>query len=140
MATEPQLNSEMKWHVLPWAVPRYELYLPTTLNSGQSFRWIKLCSSITASDTPVASPVPATDHQAVYSTALQGYWIALKQDLKKNQLLFQTNGPLEKVQDLLKDYFQLETPLLPLFEDWASRDDHFKTKAFKSFQGLRILR
>lgn len=40
---------------------------------------------------------------------------------------------------ILNDYFNISTDTIKLYEDWSSRDDHFKNKSIK-YLGIRVLR
>lgn len=40
---------------------------------------------------------------------------------------------------ILKDYFNMSTDTTKLYEDWSSRDNHFKNKSIK-YLGIRVLR
>lgn len=43
---------------------------------------------------------------------------------------------------LLKSYFQLDTPLAPLYAEWAAKDAHFKKKVEvegERLEGIRVL-
>lgn len=44
---------------------------------------------------------------------------------------------------LLRSYFQLDTPLVPLYSDWSEHDDKFKRKMGREgprLEGIRVLK
>ncbi|KAI9866503.1 MAG: 8-oxoguanine glycosylase ogg1 [Trichoglossum hirsutum] len=119
-----------EWRKLP--VNLSELCINTTLRCGQSFRSCALQGRILSlrqdpthlhyraifpvrpADPP--SPTPSASPSLVGSTA-EG----------------------DDTEDLIRRYFNLNTNLTELYEQWSSADSNFKRKAPK-FTGVRILR
>ncbi|TLD26235.1 N-glycosylase/DNA lyase [Venturia nashicola] len=117
------------WRKLPISLP--ELCINTTLRCGQSFRWRR-------------------SGEDEWSLALHNRILSLKQDPEAlhYRAIFPTSSPLpspppltveeDDTLDLIKHYFNLRPNLGQLYEQWASGDSNFKTKAPK-FTGVRIL-
>ncbi|KND04640.1 8-oxoguanine DNA-glycosylase (ogg) [Spizellomyces punctatus DAOM BR117] len=104
------------WHCL--SVKPEELRLDTTLNCGQSFRWVN-----------------TGDNQ--WTSVLSGRIITLRQT--DDDILYRTPGDnVGDVAELLRDYFQLDVDLGELYKQWRT-DANFEKKAGR-FMGIRILR
>ncbi|KAI9203147.1 N-glycosylase/DNA lyase [Polychytrium aggregatum] len=104
----------------PWlrlGVSAAELRADTTLNCGQSFRW-----------------VASGEHE--WSAALWGCLVSIKQT--DSDIYFRTSGDPEETRDCLNDYFQLKVKLADLYDAWRT-DVNFKKKA-GNLAGIRILR
>lgn len=101
--------------------PESELGLAATLNSGQSFRWVKI------------------DHGEIYRGVFAGRVWTLKQN--KTHLLYSVHGPLSddpKNKKILSRYLRKEISLKTNIKKWSSVDPHFE-KACKTVKGVRIL-
>ncbi|KAF5677976.1 n-glycosylase DNA lyase [Fusarium heterosporum] len=111
-----------EWYKLP--VTLGELCINTTLRCGQSFRWQKI------------------NHE--WTCTLHGRLLHLKQDA--THLHYRVTFPAPKpktlppndTEALLRHYFNLDTSLEPLYQQWADADANFRKKA-PQFQGVRIL-
>ncbi|KAI8823472.1 DNA N-glycosylase [Fimicolochytrium jonesii] len=123
------LTTPGKWESL--RVTPADLRLDTTLNCGQSFRWVKT-------------------GEEEWTSVLKGKIVSLRQE--ESDILFKlheqtagdefaTTAPLESQEafrPVLEDYFQLNVDLKGLYEKWKM-DLNFKKKA-SFFAGIRILR
>lgn len=98
-------------------VPPEELRCDVTLVCGQSFRW-----------KPVA--------QNTWRGVIGSYIVTLRQTA--DDVLCQA-VPNDDIAPLLRDYFQLRTPLVPLYQQWRELDARFAAIA-PAFPGLRVLR
>ncbi|MCS6950862.1 MAG: hypothetical protein NZ520_10420 [bacterium] len=103
------------WRAL--AVPPEELRCEVTLFCGQSFRW---------------RAVGENEWRGVVGSSV----ITLRQT--ESDVLYQAVTS-EDVAPLLHDYFQLHTPLAPLYAQWCRADAYFARVA-PAFPGLRVLR
>ncbi|GAA6055760.1 hypothetical protein JCM3770_006148, partial [Rhodotorula araucariae] len=132
---------------------RTELHLASCLPSGQSFRWHRLTPPVaTLPDSPSTPPVP--DSADEWAFAAHDRTVVLRQD--DNGLHYRALHPFtpphtayladvasDTTLPFLRAYFQLATPLAPLYADWAARDDRFKRKLdFERdrLAGIRVLK
>lgn len=110
------------WRVLRGAGPQ-ELRVDTTLNCGQAFRWV------------------ATGENE-WTGELAGMVVSLMQTPTEVHYCVRSDAARTTdadVEDVLRDYFQLDVNLTKLYADWSERDAVFKKRA-QSFMGIRILR
>ena len=116
------------WRHLPCL--RSELRLDITLKCGQSFRWRLLEPGPSWPPPPCAGPVFAGVLRAQLLLLAQDeeqlYWLAADTD----------TGDTEAQ---LRDYFQLDTNLGQLYQQWAANDAIFE-KLSSVYPGVRILR
>ncbi|GAA6004615.1 hypothetical protein JCM10207_000956 [Rhodosporidiobolus poonsookiae] len=133
-----------------------ELNLATVCASGQSFRWHR--SALTATKADVtgstnAFPAPRDDAEE-WAYGWNDRTVVLRQD--EQGLYYRSLYPYAPphtafLADLEKDttlafirrYFQLDTPLLPLYAQWSAQDAKFKRKLETSgdvLQGIRVLK
>ncbi|XP_059571969.1 N-glycosylase/DNA lyase isoform X4 [Alligator mississippiensis] len=109
------------WHALPCA--RSELRLDLVLSCGQAFRW--------------------RERSAGHWTGeLGGRVWTLRQT--EEQLWFTVHAgpdpdPEPDPGRILRDYFQLDVPLAPLYAAWAAADPRFQ-RAAAACPGVRVLR
>ncbi|MCS6829025.1 MAG: hypothetical protein NZ749_00110 [bacterium] len=94
-----------------------ELRCDVTLVCGQSFRW---------------KPIAQNEWRGVISSCV----ITLRQTAY--DVLYRSI-PKDDVAPLLRDYFQLHVPLVPLYGQWCQADARFASVA-PAFPGLRVLR
>ncbi|GAA6012079.1 hypothetical protein JCM11491_001743 [Sporobolomyces phaffii] len=131
-------------------VHRHELHLATVLKSGQSFRWHR-------SSPPVATR-PATDSDEEWSFGWGDRTVVLRQDddgvhyralypSKPPHTAYWADVKNDTTRPLLVDYFQLATPLAPLYDQWSAADPKFATKINldpdtheRSLRGIRVLK
>lgn len=136
------------------AVRLAELNLDLTLPSGQCFRWKKL---------------PLTESTHHWVGVVDGLVIDLTQDAQREQLEYtvlngtnaasgDSDGPVIKkmrtkalesssnrnvsqkaVENLLNSYFQLDTSLASLYQEWSKCDRDIFAKLSPKFTGIRVL-
>ena len=122
-------------------VPLQELSLKFTLPSGQSFRWRKRA--------------PSPDHKwDVWVGVIGQNVVSLTQDEKAGLLHYDflnrdfsttsASGDRKRVkrgdeEAVIRDYFQLDTSLRDLYQEWRERDARFCSVADR-FPGVRVLR
>ncbi|MCP9263306.1 N-glycosylase/DNA lyase [Dirofilaria immitis] len=115
-----------------------ELNLAAVLLSGQSFRWKKLARDDEANNAPSSENI-------FCGIAKHRVWKIWREN--DDQLGYEVLGRFSKARnsdlDALKDYFQLDIKLAPLYKLWAENDKHFahllenyRTK----LEGIRVLR
>ncbi|CAG9533829.1 unnamed protein product [Cercopithifilaria johnstoni] len=114
-----------------------ELNLGAVLLSGQSFRWKK---SVESNGKNTAS----SSNDLFLGVAKHRIWKVWREN--DEQLGYEVLAKFSKARgsdlDVLKDYFQLNIKLVPLYKLWAENDKHFahllenhRTK----FEGIRVL-
>ncbi|AOW01620.1 YALI0B12870p [Yarrowia lipolytica CLIB122] len=122
--------SEKTLQKLPWnrlGLAKTDANLEILLKCGQSFRWTKI-------------EHPNNNYWII---GMEGRGIVLNQ--KDDDTMWaevSDKGKPVKSRDtaaILNDYFNISTDTIKLYEDWSSRDDHFKNKSIK-YLGIRVLR
>jgi N-glycosylase/DNA lyase len=103
------------WRAL--GVSAEELRCDVTLVCGQSFRW---------------KPIAENEWRGVIGS----YVVTLRQTAEE---VLYYSIPDDNIAPLLRDYFQLDVPLAPLYRQWSEADARFATIA-PAFPGLRVLR
>ncbi|GAA5989350.1 hypothetical protein JCM10908_001273 [Rhodotorula pacifica] len=139
-------------------ITRNELHLASTLPSGQSFRWHRLPPPhATLPDQPLKGldqGEGVAEGAEEWAFGWQDRTVVLRQDDQgiHYRALYPHKPPhdayvadLEKdtTRGLLTTYFQLDTPLEPLYADWSNRDPKFKRKIEREKErlgGIRVLR
>ena len=118
------------WHAL--AVPKAELRLHVTLENGQCFGWTRQ-----PGDDPVWVGVFGRRLLALKEVEDD----CLFRCLSGSQCDHTTSSSASPtaLADELRDYFQLSTPLQPLYKQWSSSDERMATVA-QVLPGMRILR
>ncbi len=125
-----------------------QLSLAAVLKCGQSFRWSIYPLFATEALQPVET---RPTHE--YRLCLKDRVICLRQS--SNILFYRAIFPDEpnaivesssmaqsrdaETLEFVRDYFQLETDLLKLYEEWSARDPVF-CKLKHRFEGIRMLR
>ena len=120
------LSSMKCFEAIPWKslkCSRDQIRLDIVLKCGQSFRWTK------------------TDDSLFKGVLANRLWM-LKQE--KYEILYKTISEVKTEDkmgedDILKDYFQLDIDLVPLYKSWAASDSVFEDVA-TTFSGVRMLR
>ncbi|KWU46465.1 DNA glycosylase [Rhodotorula sp. JG-1b] len=139
-------------------VTRSELHLASTLPSGQSFRWHRLSPPhATLPDGPLSgtdAPKPVAEGAEEWAFGWADRTVVLRQDDNgiHYRALYPSKPPHEAyladletdtTRSLLRTYFQLDTPLEPLYADWSTRDPKFDRKIQREKErlgGIRVLR
>jgi N-glycosylase/DNA lyase len=113
------------WHAL--AASPAELRLQSTLENGQCFGWHKQ-----PGEDPVWVGVLGRRLLMLRETAT---------DTEYRCLTSSGGGhdDTDAIGHELRDYFQLSTPLVPLYEEWSAADTRMKTVA-SCLPGMRVLR
>ncbi|GAA5933050.1 8-oxoguanine glycosylase OGG1 [Sporobolomyces koalae] len=129
-----------------------ELQLATVLKSGQSFRWHR-SSPVAATLPPSATPDTAEGEE--WSFGCQDRTVVLRQDdhgvhyralypFKPPHAAYLADVAHDTTRSMLVDYFQLDTPLAPLYDTWSARDSSFKRKIESDsdgrLRGIRVLK
>ncbi|KAM0792354.1 hypothetical protein ACM66B_005034 [Microbotryomycetes sp. NB124-2] len=146
-----------------------ELQLATVLKSGQAFRWARF-DTVQATkpdgvglneqlklETGDASSSHDGSNASIggeeWAMGWQDRTVILRQDAKgiHYRALYPFQPPhtsyiadLEQdtTRKMLVSYFQLDTPLAPLYAEWAAKDPHFKRKVEREgerLEGIRVL-
>mmetsp|Transcript_7833 Transcript_7833/g.12942 ORF Transcript_7833/g.12942 Transcript_7833/m.12942 type:complete len:753 (-) Transcript_7833:49-2307(-) len=132
-----KLAQENEW--IDLNVPPHELRPSATLTNGQCFNWMVV-------DTDESSDAINSPRQSAWGTHDAKEWIGPLCDrvlsIKETPTttMFRVlHGPTEGTKEYLQQYFRLETPLLPLYEEWSKADARMK-KIAAAIPGVRILR
>lgn len=67
------------------------------------------------------------------------HWVISIRETPTTTMCRVLHGPTDGVEEYLRDYFQLDTPLAPLYEEWGKCDDRLRRIA-EVIPGVRILR
>ncbi|TIB72058.1 DNA glycosylase [Wallemia mellicola] len=101
----------------------FNINISIVLKCGQSFRWMH----------------NSTTNE--FSLALNDRTIILKQDNVKELDFRSIPSNFDSDKSFIHDYFQLDTRIIDLYDDWSARDRHFKSiKDTNKFDGILILR
>ncbi|BGP37842.1 8-oxoguanine glycosylase ogg1 [Rhodotorula kratochvilovae] len=137
---------------------RAELQLASCLPSGQSFRWHRLAPPIATLPDPLpgssAPPSALPDSAEEWAYGWQDRTVVLRQDddglhyralypFKPPHTAYLADLASDTTLPFLRSYFQLATPLAPLYANWAARDDKFKRKLEREgerLEGIRVLK
>lgn len=132
-----KLAPENEW--IDLGVPPKELRPSNTLTNGQCFNWIVV-------DTEEVSEESSSKRQSAWGTHDAKEWIGPLGDrvlsikeTSKTTLFRVVHGPTEGVNEYLQQYFRLETPLAPLYQEWSKADKRL-AKIASCIPGVRILR
>ncbi len=132
-----KLTKENEW--IDLNVPPEELRPSATLTNGQCFNWMVV-------DTDESPDAINSPRQSAWGTHDAKEWVGPLGDrvlsIKETPTttLFRVlHGPTEGAKEYLQEYFRLETPLSPLYEEWSKTDTRLK-KIATAIPGVRILR
>ena len=132
-----EITKENKW--IDLEVPPSELRPSATLTNGQCFNWLV----VETDESPDASNSPRL---SAWGTHDAKEWIgpldcrvfSIK-ETPTTTLFRVLYGSTEGASEYLNQYFRLETPLTPLYEEWSKADPRLKRIA-AAIPGVRILR
>lgn len=132
-----KLAQENEW--IDLGVRPKELRPSATLTNGQCFNWMVVITE----ESPGAINSP---RQSAWGTHDAKEWIGPLGDrvfsIKETSTTtwFRVlHGPTEGTEEYLQQYFRLETPLAPLYEEWSKSDARL-AKIAAAVPGVRILR
>ena len=119
---------------IPWKrlkCTKKQLRLDIVLKCGQSFRWEEV-------------PEALNERKSWIGVLQSKVWQLAQED---SHILYRTISSIEDKSDetkveeeaILKDYFQLQVDLEPLYKKWSQNDPFFE-KISEDFGGVRILR
>lgn len=128
-----QISPHNKW--IDLQVPPQELRPSATLTTGQSFSWMVVMDSITDQSTSSAWG----RHDETMWIAPIGNQIITIKETPSTTMYRVVHGDEENITPFLVDYFQLETPLDPLYSKWSERDERL-AKIANVIPGVRIIR
>ena len=145
-------NEWIDLHVLP-----EELRPSNCLTTGQAFSWLviesdygdevegngptKLESNLDADFKQEQQQQQSAwgVHDAKEWVGPLDKWVISIRETPTTSLYRVLHGPTDGVEEYLRDYFQLDTPLAPLYEEWSKSDDRLRRIA-EVIPGVRILR
>ena len=145
-------NEWVDLHVLP-----EELRPSNCLTTGQAFSWLvvesdysdevggngpaKLESNLDAEFKQEQQHQQSAwgVHDAMEWVGPLDNWVISVRETPTTSLYRVLHGPTDGVEEYLRDYFQLDTPLAPLYDEWGKCDDRLRRIA-EVIPGVRILR
>jgi N-glycosylase/DNA lyase len=139
-----KISSENPWMDLQ--VPPHELRPSTTLTTGQCFNWM-----VVHDDTIDLNNSNSTQSasSSAWGTHNETEWVGPVQDLVLSiretpsttlyRILHGPSDPDVNMTHYLADYFQLDTPLEPLYREWSANDERL-SKIAPVIPGVRIIR
>ena len=149
-----KIAPENKWMDLQ--VHPEELRPSATLTTGQCFNWMVVrvqhddddCKNIDGKNSSSSSQLSQAQSSSAWGTHDETEWIGPVQDMvlsiretPTTTLYRVLHGPTgtEDISDFLADYFQLATPLVPLYNSWSANDERL-AKIASVIPGVRIIR
>ena len=124
-------------------VPAKELRPSSTLTNGQCFNWLVVDVDPTG---PGATISPQKEPQSAWGTHDATEWVGPLQhrvisirETPTTTLFRVLHGPEDGVEEFLRRYFRLETPLAPLYSEWSQADARL-AKIAAAIPGVRMLR
>lgn len=127
------------------------LQLTISNKCGQSFRWHQSKKQVIEVPTGSVSTTRLGSDlgfETEWSYCLHDRVVCLRQDIKRDQILFKPIFPngrvadpsdLESTEAWVRDYLNLDVPLEQLYTIWSGRDPVFAELAGR-FSGIRMLR
>jgi N-glycosylase/DNA lyase len=139
-----QISSTKSW--IDLQVPPEELRPSSTLTTGQCFHWIAIEESNNFGPDTIPSRTKESSTSA-WGTHKATAWIGVLEErvlmikeTSNTTLAYVVHGSSDDVKPLLRAYFQLQTPLAPLYEKWSVADPNwFARLPLSVFQGVRVL-
>lgn len=135
----------------PWCdlqVPPQELRPSSTLTTGQCFNWMVVHDDINHLNSTSSS----SSTQSAWGTHNETEWVGPVQEFvlsireTPSTTLYRVlrsptgfDGEGIDMRDYLADYFQLDTPLEPLYSSWSENDERL-SKIAPVIPGVRIIR
>jgi N-glycosylase/DNA lyase len=121
-------------------VPPKELRPSATLTNGQCFNWMVVETEEQSPDV-ISSPRKSAwgTHDAKEWIGPLGDRVLSIKETPTTTLFRVLHGPTEGTKEYLQQYFRLETPLAPLYDEWSKSDPRI-AKIAASIPGVRILR
>lgn len=139
-----QISSTKSW--IDLQVPPEELRPSSTLTTGQCFQWIAIEESkissldIITSRTKESSTSAWGSHKATAWIGVLEERVLIIKETSKSTLVYVVYGSSEDIKPILRAYFQLQTPLAPLYQKWSVADPNwFGHLPLDVFQGVRVL-
>jgi len=122
-------------------VPAVELRPSATLTTGQAFNWMVVETELEAITNTKLSPSKSAwgVHNAREWIGPLGNRVISIRETPTTTLFRVLYGQVDEVKEYLHQYFRLETPLAPLYEEWSNQDKRLARIA-KAIPGVRILR
>lgn len=122
-------------------VPPEELRPSNCLTTGQAFSWLVVESGDDGDDDGIANTQASAwgVHDAKEWVGPLDNWVISIRETPTTTLYRVLHGPTDGVEEYLRDYFQLDIPLTPLYDEWGQCDDRLRRIA-EVIPGLRILR
>jgi N-glycosylase/DNA lyase len=145
-----KLSPENEW--IDLKIPPKELRPCCTLTNGQSFNWVVVCRNDL--NTACEGKTPSPSKISAWGTSNETEWIGPIQDwvlsiremptttlarvlVSPQHVSKQTEE--KKLKELLFEYFQLSTPLEPLYAKWGQHDTRL-AKIAPVLPGVRVVR
>ncbi|GAA5951726.1 hypothetical protein JCM3765_003096 [Sporobolomyces pararoseus] len=134
-----------------------ELQLATALKSGQSFRWHRTPLHATRTTATQEATEGIEEEADEWSFGWGDRTVVLRQDergvhyrslypVKSPHSAYLADLANDTTRPLLVDYFQLSTPLAPLYNQWSRADSQFARKIQvddqhdRKLRGIRVLK
>jgi N-glycosylase/DNA lyase len=134
-----QIAPENDWVDLN--VPPDELRPSATLTTGQCFSWLVVqdeCSDSSSNKQQQQQSAWGVHDAKEWIGPLGNRCLSIRETATTTMYRVLA-GPTDGVDEYLRDYFQLDVPLAPLYEEW-SRHDKRLARIGKVIRGVRILR
>jgi len=119
-----------------------ELRASATLTTGQCFNWVVVQrddlneNKLVNSDT--SSSAWGSAHETEWIGAIKNHVLCIR-ETSTTTMYRVLHGREDNVTTILKDYFQVEVALYPLYQEWSENDERL-AKIATVIPGVRILR
>jgi len=131
-----KISPENQW--IDLKIPPQELRPSTTLTTGQCFNWMVVQDDLNDKSLLQSSSAWGTHNETEWVGPVENFVIGIK-ETPSTTLYRVLHGPEADITDFLGDYFQLSTPLAPLYASWSKSDERLARIA-NVIPGVRIIR
>jgi len=135
-----KLSPQNQWTDLE--ITPSELRASATLTTGQCFNWVVVqrddLSRNKLANSVISSSAWGSAHETEWIGAIQNHVLSIR-ETPTTTMYRVLHGRKDNVTTILKDYFQVEVPLYPLYQQWSQNDERL-AKIATVIPGVRILR
>lgn len=131
-----KISPENQW--IDLMISPKELRPSATLTTGQCFNWMVVQDDLDDKNLLQSSSAWGTHNETEWVGPVQDFVISIK-ETPSTTLYRILHGPEADISEFLGDYFQLSTPLEPLYVSWSKSDERLARIA-NVIPGVRLIR